>query len=254
MSTLPPRPVRKSAAQPVTTFDDDDYGTADFLADDAPRVVFGSGNAKRPAEPVEDVQPAVVRPSRPSYTKPTTEYRDAPVAAPVTVREAPVTVKAPTPSPAPVVETPVPQESMEIRPVTAEQSTTSAGQVVAVGIDNAIQKAPVLIDNAIQQTPVLIGNIVDHYSEQGKKDRLIANVLNGTALVSLVTGVFGPMVLAFPLVLSIIGLGWGKKARRNGMSTTLSSIMGWTVIGVSVSGIVIFAALAGTAYLFFGKG
>lgn len=226
MSTLPPQPARRAYTTPAATFDDDDYGTSDFLIPETPRVVFGDGKPKNP-EPVTPVAPEkTVRVAAPVYAK------------------APVKEETPAPVPAPVKT----ETSKEIRPVQADPETPRPG--VAVSIDNALQQAPAMIDNAIQQAPALIGTIVDHYSEQGKKDRLIANVLTGSALATLVTGVFGPMMLALPLVLSMLGLGWGRKARRNGMSTTLSSIMAWTVIGVSVSGIVIFGALVGVAHTF----
>jgi len=240
MSTLPPQPARRSYTSPATTtFDEDDYGTSDFLAPETPRVVFGGGTAKLTAD-TEAKKADTVRPAAPVIPKlQPQEVKPSPIAPAPVLKEAPAPVATPVPAPQPSTAVSVNNGSSELHPV-------------AVSIDNALHQAPAMIDNAIQQAPVLIGNIVDHYSEQGKKDRLISNALNGSALVTLVTGVFGPMMLALPLVLAIMGLGWGKKARRNGMSTTLSSLMGWTVIGVSVSGIAIFAALAGTAYLFFG--
>lgn len=247
MSTLPPKPARRSYTSPATTtFDEDDYGTSDFLTPDAPKLVFGAATVKAPLEEPAK-KPENVRPVLSSLSKPVLKETPKPIVAKPAAETPVVTAKE-----VPAVVSPTPVATQSTSTDIAKGSSPQELHPVAVSIDNALHQAPAMIDNAIQQAPVLIGNIVDHYSEQGKKDRLIANALNGSALVTLVTGVFGPMMLALPLILSIIGLGWGKKARRNGMNTTLSSIMGWTVIGVSVSGIAIFAALAGTAYLFFG--
>lgn len=103
------------------------------------------------------------------------------------------------------------------------------------------------------QVDVLVGNIVDHYSEQGKKDGLIALILSGSAFLSLVTGVFGPLLLALPLVLAIMGLLWVRKARRNGTRATAGFILSWAVIGVSLAGMALAGLIAGAAITYFGQ-
>lgn len=275
MSNLPPRPARRSAPPAsAMTFDEDEYGTTDFLIPETPRVVFGAATITDVA-PKNATTPLISsRPITPSFDKPAAKEKTPrptnipaasakpliPVETVVPKPVIPVFSHAPEPViPAPVAKSPTtpfpakPVSELDEKTEIAIKAPNQELHPVAVSIDNALHQAPAMIDSAIQQAPVLIGNIVDHYSEQGKKDRLISNAINGSALVTLVTGVFGPMMLALPLVLAMIGLGWGKKARRNGMSTTLSSFMGWTVIAVSVSGIAIAAAVVGVAAFLMGQ-